>query len=816
MSPGTTGSEEKRRACLIGSQALEPTLIMLDSLPVELVVEIFLRCMPPSPSVSEVDRIDLCAPRYAPLLLTQICSSWRNIALSTPILWSRFNVACNLANRRRHVAQLADLWLSRSGDCLLEVQLAGAMFEVASAESFVATLAQHASHIAVLALWVDNVALGRIDELRMTFSAIQELRLLSKRNGTHAATGIEEVWSASVAQSLASASTLCRLVLWGVPLSCFDLPSTHITSFCARQEDFNQVAHALQNLPNLVSLEAHLHLREADPQSESLPCTHGKLRSLSLEETRDGWLAEFQSSSALTRLTLPSLEELHWSCPDEDSSALDPFLDRSSVCLRKLHLYPMAIWAPGVDLPGTAVFKKPTLAGLQELGISSPKTDDFNRFCDVLGSDSTFLHELRRLIVSFPASRFRQGQNGTQDAPDPHAAIQHLAPAIRSRMALARGKPWTLRSLNINWGHSWDRQGAVSFFESAPELVEPFRALRTQGADVYVGGTSGNLRRTHSSHIFCKNTITIHPRVPLAQSRLSPPSNLAFCARISPCFQPSKTLRNLREASWNSDIKGKARLACDVPNGGLFPDASRRPRANNDAPNRSRVRVILAWPRYIKLRKARLGLTIRRRFPSTPPRPTSVDSFSLEPTTMSSVYSYSDDNKDILPGDIVAVTHNSVRREGLVVGAHIDYAGRQILEVQMDAGEVYNAWYPSVTRVRRTVSYARPSLGRSRTVERRIYCTSAHERMDIVEPAGRAGFSVKGKFQSGPRILDGLSARVYFPSPRALCMSRTLLHLLSSRLVVLVIIHTITIAIRIPMTIHHVFTIRISFAQSRA
>ncbi|KAJ6465977.1 hypothetical protein DFH09DRAFT_1344351 [Mycena vulgaris] len=78
--------------------------------------------------------------------------------------------------------------------------------------------------------------------------------------------------------------------------------------------------------------------------------------------------------------------------------------------------------------------------------------------------------------------------------------------------------------------------------------------------------------------------------------------------------------------------------------------------------------------------------------------------------------------EEITPGDVVAVSHGTYgRREGLVVGAHIDYAGRQILEVQMDAGEVYNAWYPTVTRVRRTVSYARPSAGRQRTIERRIY-----------------------------------------------------------------------------------------------
>ncbi|KAJ7919489.1 hypothetical protein B0H13DRAFT_245385 [Mycena leptocephala] len=78
--------------------------------------------------------------------------------------------------------------------------------------------------------------------------------------------------------------------------------------------------------------------------------------------------------------------------------------------------------------------------------------------------------------------------------------------------------------------------------------------------------------------------------------------------------------------------------------------------------------------------------------------------------------------EEISPGDVVAVSHGAYgRREGLVVGAHVDYAGRQILEVQMDAGDIYNAWYPTVTRVRRTVSYARPSVGRARTIERRVY-----------------------------------------------------------------------------------------------
>jgi len=78
---------------------------------------------------------------------------------------------------------------------------------------------------------------------------------------------------------------------------------------------------------------------------------------------------------------------------------------------------------------------------------------------------------------------------------------------------------------------------------------------------------------------------------------------------------------------------------------------------------------------------------------------------------------------EITPGEIVAVNHDRYgRREGLVVGSFTDSIGRQILEVQLEANEIYQAWSPTVTRVRRTVSYSRPApVVKQRTVERRIY-----------------------------------------------------------------------------------------------
>jgi len=75
-------------------------------------------------------------------------------------------------------------------------------------------------------------------------------------------------------------------------------------------------------------------------------------------------------------------------------------------------------------------------------------------------------------------------------------------------------------------------------------------------------------------------------------------------------------------------------------------------------------------------------------------------------------------SEEIIPGDIVSVNHGAYgRREGLVIGSHIDYAGRQVVEVQFEPGEVYHTWYPSVTRVKRTI-YTRP---KPRTVERHVY-----------------------------------------------------------------------------------------------
>ncbi|KAJ7144791.1 hypothetical protein C8R43DRAFT_891216, partial [Mycena crocata] len=90
------------------------------SLPPEITSEIFLRCLPPLPFVIDPSK-NGPSLSLAPLLLLQICSAWRSIAISTPRLW--FHLHLNLDAIDVHLevamAKFVGDWFSRAGSCPL-------------------------------------------------------------------------------------------------------------------------------------------------------------------------------------------------------------------------------------------------------------------------------------------------------------------------------------------------------------------------------------------------------------------------------------------------------------------------------------------------------------------------------------------------------------------------------------------------------------------------------------------------------------------------------------------------------------------------
>src|ERR1700685_988533 len=117
---------QHRRAGLVTSlQAHKALISPIRRIPPEILAKIFVLCLPDD-DVVEVDVLD------APLLLVQICSHWRNIALSTPRLWNSISVDikfdevsadytldCRPFGRKHSI----EAWLSGSGNLPLSIKI---------------------------------------------------------------------------------------------------------------------------------------------------------------------------------------------------------------------------------------------------------------------------------------------------------------------------------------------------------------------------------------------------------------------------------------------------------------------------------------------------------------------------------------------------------------------------------------------------------------------------------------------------------------------------------------------------------------------
>ena len=89
-----------------------PKIARLERVP-EILAEIFARCIPYG---------DVLPDARKPFNFTHVCKSWRYIALTTPLLWSRFTLSgYNCSTKRED--RILDAWLRRSGGTPLTVHL---------------------------------------------------------------------------------------------------------------------------------------------------------------------------------------------------------------------------------------------------------------------------------------------------------------------------------------------------------------------------------------------------------------------------------------------------------------------------------------------------------------------------------------------------------------------------------------------------------------------------------------------------------------------------------------------------------------------
>jgi hypothetical protein len=82
----------------------------IEVLPPELLAEIFVHCLPSPSWMPERPRVN-----EAPMLLCQVCSYWRELAISLPFLWSSLHGYLDVSNRAQSWRVLLyQLWIERS------------------------------------------------------------------------------------------------------------------------------------------------------------------------------------------------------------------------------------------------------------------------------------------------------------------------------------------------------------------------------------------------------------------------------------------------------------------------------------------------------------------------------------------------------------------------------------------------------------------------------------------------------------------------------------------------------------------------------
>ncbi|KAJ7181589.1 hypothetical protein C8R43DRAFT_969577 [Mycena crocata] len=94
------------------------------TLPHEITSEIFLQCLT---SQTDSKYKEHPHPSRAPLLLLQVCRTWRSIAISTPRLWAYLHVDCVKISYdfRAKLPKRIETWFGRAGSCPLSFSVGG-------------------------------------------------------------------------------------------------------------------------------------------------------------------------------------------------------------------------------------------------------------------------------------------------------------------------------------------------------------------------------------------------------------------------------------------------------------------------------------------------------------------------------------------------------------------------------------------------------------------------------------------------------------------------------------------------------------------
>ncbi|KAK7062111.1 hypothetical protein R3P38DRAFT_2833473 [Favolaschia claudopus] len=381
-------------AGLSSTRALHSRAYPILTLPPEITSEIFVRCLPAE------RQLDMVNPKEAPLLLMQVCSLWREIAMSTPELWADFDL--EIGWPEPHLVDFSKAWLQRACDRPLAVNLSscGLMSDIDNIDRFIAGLwgRSHKIHTLELKIAVEDLDVIDVSICGPNFRTLQRLSVQLQQGLGGGAVDREPI------MLFHDTPALCEVRLSEIPPSSISLPWSQITRFCGEIYSVAECLEALSLMPNLrhctfaafdsISSPPRPFSTTAVHTNNLNPITHPHIQHLELSDSISDSFLLANSMDVLAFITLPALQTLQIrGVKDYSKTVLDSFLSRSSPALHRLSIHPLESQNGATELCFSPHF---TSLPLMDLEVWYPDSHLLLRF---LGKNPELLPKLRRLSL---------------------------------------------------------------------------------------------------------------------------------------------------------------------------------------------------------------------------------------------------------------------------------------------------------------------------------------------------------------------------------------------------------------------------------
>ncbi|KAJ7639313.1 hypothetical protein FB45DRAFT_424637 [Roridomyces roridus] len=456
ISSMETRLEEKRAELQRLQHQLDAVTYPVLSLPPEITSEIFIHCLP-----SLQLRPDGVDPMQVPLLVSHVCSQWRRIAISTPLLWRELNI--DLGIRRRQGSDIVDTWLARAQHCPLSVRIRGLVLDLVDSARFFEAFRRHAWKMQSLELEIHMEDFEEMEKPMPEFPLLRELSLSSADGWTLLNESLDKMF-ADVPQI-----SQVRLCYFPAKVDMVALPWDQLQKFTGEFYELSECLEALRLMPNIVECTFSVHETVVEDDSHQM-VSHSQLRTFTLFQSKplDEDEAVPRSAQLLALITFPNLETLQLlDIEDYDAQALASFLGRGSPPLKRLVIRPHL--RPGqTDLVLTMT---PLLQPhFKNLEIWYPEKGFASRFFERLSQDSEFVPGLE--MLSFYC-RSRKKEASRRDL------LAIAAESLNKRRDLTG-----VNQLRVF--RAMVAAEKVSPWSHADALV-PFRRLEQEGLDVQSG-----------------------------------------------------------------------------------------------------------------------------------------------------------------------------------------------------------------------------------------------------------------------------------------------------------------------------------------